>query len=327
MLVAGLLPLWSVAQVEIIVGEYTQFNKQTGPDTLVPFGDHTNFEFGGNYSSYLSVEGLDVITGLTATGPSYPSGTEIPLVDGYYEIYGEYASAEEMTSTFMPGTYTITGDGLVSGSFSETLVMAPYSPVTPLKITNYAALQAFNPNQDVTIEWEQFTEGLAAGPNLGYAGVINVEIYGFNEQGGYPVYDSENDTPDGAFGILPTETSITLPAGTFNNNDYYIVNIFFARVDSFTDAATLQDALIATVTGYELEFDMLQEGKDPVKTTWALWPIVYDGPLQYVDTTPWLGWIVANDSPWIYSLTLDKYLFVEEGWVGSGGSWVYIPNN
>ncbi|MEX0325342.1 MAG: hypothetical protein AB3N33_04560 [Puniceicoccaceae bacterium] len=327
LLVAGLVPLWSVAQIEVIVGEYTQFNKQTGPDTLVGFGDHTNFEFGGNYSSYLSVEGQDTLSSLTVTGPSYPTPTDIPFDEDLWEIFGSYATAEEMTTAFMPGTYTIAGIGAISDTWNELLVMGAYNPLTPLKVTNFEALQSFNHNQPLTIEWTEFTEGQGAGPNLGYAGVINIEIYGFNEFGGYPVYDSENDTQEGAFGLLPTETSITLPVGTFNATDYYVVNIFFARVDTAREATTLQDALIATVTGYEVELNIYQEGNAPFEPTdWAGYPIVDSPPSKYIDTSPWLGWMIIDDAPWLYNLSLDKYIYVQEGWVSPSGSWVYIPN-
>ncbi|MEX0332333.1 MAG: hypothetical protein AB3N64_13010 [Puniceicoccaceae bacterium] len=327
LLVAGLFPLWSVAQIEIIVGEYTQFNKQTGPDTLVGFGDWSGSEFGDNYSSYLSVEGQDTLSSLTVTGPSYPTPTNIPFDEDLWEIFGTYGSAAEMTTAFMPGTYTIAGVGSISDTWNELLVMEQYNPLTPLKVTNYEALQSFNPSGEVTIQWEEFTEGQGEGPNLGFNGVINVEIYGYNEFGGYQVYDSENDTPDGAFGLPPTQTSITLPANTFNATDYYIVNIFFARIDTFRDATTLIDAIVATVTGYEIEVDIYQEGNKPVeKTDWAGYPIVDSPPSKYVDTSPWLGWMIIDDAPWVYNLTLDKYLYVQEGWVGPSGSWVYIPN-
>jgi hypothetical protein len=318
----GLLPLCGFGQIEIIVGEYSQFNKQTGPDTLVGFGDHTNFEFGGNYTSYLTVEGSETVSNLTATGPSYPSGAPIPFDEDLYEILGEYATAAEMTTAFMPGTYTITGNGSISGAFTETLVMPAYSPATPLKVTNYTELQSFNPAGTVTIEWEEFTEGQGPGPNLGYGGVIGIEIYGFNEFGGYEVYDSDQDTPEGAFGLLPTQTSLTLPANTFNADDFYNVNIFFARIDSFNDAATLGDALIAVVTGYEVEVDIVQEGKN-VDPTWAGYPIGAEG---WVDTTPWLGFLNVAQAPWIWSATLNKWLYIDEGAVTQGGGWVYITN-
>ncbi|MEX0324572.1 MAG: hypothetical protein AB3N33_00650 [Puniceicoccaceae bacterium] len=58
-------------------------------------------------------------------------------------------------------------------------------------------------------------------------------------------------------------------------------------------------------------------------TTWAGYDIVQDG---YVDTTPWLGWIwVTPDSPWVWSLSLTKYLYLPEEFVGESGAWMYIP--
>ena len=328
MLVAGLFPLWSYGQTELIIVERTSIVVQTGADTLVPFGDYYNNEFGKNYASWLEMfPGGETIANATVTGPNGTQSLPYDAFDESYLIDTEFDTEGEMSSAVPAGTYTFTGTGSVTGAISESLSVPAYSAPAQLKVTNFAELQSFDVNQDLVIQWEPFTEGLGEGPNGGYAGLIDLEVTGYSEDSFFTAWWI-GDAPAedlGDFGLLPTVNSVTIPSFMLSNNYVYIVNIYFARIDEWGETAF--GGLKAVVTGYELELNIYQQGIDPPKTDWALWPIVYDGPLQYVDTTPWLGWIVTNDAPWIYSLSLDKYVFVEEEWVTSGGSWVYIPSN
>ncbi|HSH08903.1 MAG TPA: DNRLRE domain-containing protein [Oceanipulchritudo sp.] len=55
--------------------------------------------------------------------------------------------------------------------------------------------------------------------------------------------------------------------------------------------------------------------------TWAGYPINPDG--QSVDTGSWIGWIDIEKQPWIYSYGLNKYIYVQEQFVGPGGGWIW----
>jgi hypothetical protein len=57
---------------------------------------------------------------------------------------------------------------------------------------------------------------------------------------------------------------------------------------------------------------------------WGPWPIV--DAAGNVDTTPWLGWVNVAAKPYIWSYTLNTYMYIDEGSITSGGSWVYVYN-
>ncbi|MEX0329802.1 MAG: CAP domain-containing protein [Puniceicoccaceae bacterium] len=47
-------------------------------------------------------------------------------------------------------------------------------------------------------------------------------------------------------------------------------------------------------------------------------------PDGYCDTTPWLGWIWAENDPWIWSVSLGKWIFCPGENVSTSGAWVYL---
>jgi hypothetical protein len=188
----------------------------------------------------------------------------MPFDEDAYTLRANYETLGEINSAIPAGTYTFTGTGSITGALNESLTVGAYSPLSNLKVSNFDALQSFDINQPLTIEWEPFTEGLGAGPNLGFSGIINVEILGFSQQGFRDVWDSEDIAPNGAFGLLPTTNSVTIPAGTFLPGENYAVLINFTRVDSFADATSGgAGALKAVVNGYEIEFRIYREGTAP----------------------------------------------------------------
>ena len=60
-------------------------------------------------------------------------------------------------------------------------------------------------------------------------------------------------------------------------------------------------------------------------STWKGYPV---DALGNVDTESWLGWINVNTAPWIYSYSLDKYIFSLAA-LGdtfhTGSQWIYLP--
>lgn len=320
-LLAVLLPLGSSAQIELLIFEYSQYMQQTGPDSLVPYGDYSDFNDAGNFGVYFEIEGEETIANASISGPPGQEALPFDQEDGSYELEYKFETAAEMTAAVPAGTYTFTGTGSVSGAFSESVTVPAYSPLTHLRITNFAELQSFDPTQPLTIEWEEFTEGQGSGPNLGYAGVVGAEIFGFNGFSSYIAWDSDSIAPEGAFGLLPTVTSVTIPAGTLNASDFYIANVFFARVDSAADTSSIDGALVAAVTGYELEINIYQEGNNP-NPTWAGYPVDANG---YVQTAPWLGSLYVTHAPWAWSPMVNKWLYIPENGVSPEGGWAWVP--
>ena len=58
---------------------------------------------------------------------------------------------------------------------------------------------------------------------------------------------------------------------------------------------------------------------------WAHWPIGAEG---WVDTSAgggkFAGWVKVDAAPWIYSLALNKYLYMSESYVSAFGAWAYV---
>jgi len=60
---------------------------------------------------------------------------------------------------------------------------------------------------------------------------------------------------------------------------------------------------------------------DGTGAEWLGMPMDENG---WVNTESWMGWVNANDAPWVISATLDKFVFVDESSVTENGGWVYI---
>lgn len=50
---------------------------------------------------------------------------------------------------------------------------------------------------------------------------------------------------------------------------------------------------------------------------------VADDP--WVFTGGWLGWINNSEAPWVYALSLNKYIYLPEESTAENGGWVFIP--
>jgi len=314
------MPLSIFAEFEVFVVERSSGMVQTGPDTLVPFGTYTEFEYGSNYTSWLEMIPVDeTVTGAQVATPGGVQALELDPWDGSYLARGEYATKGEIEAGIPAGTYTFSGSGSLSGAVSEVITIGELSLLTPLKITNFSDLQSVDVSQPLVIKWEEFTEGQGEGVNGGFAGVVNVEVWGFDDAGVFDVYDSEEDTPDGAFGLLPTTTQVTIPAGRLKADAFHIVNIFFARIDVGDEAAS--SGLKAALTGYEIETNIYLQGQTPY---WGNFPV---DPQGWADTGSWLGKLNTRLQPWVWSDDLQKRLYILRSGLHENGGWVYFPKN
>jgi hypothetical protein len=319
LLLVSLLPLCAQAQIDFFVGEYSQVMKQTAATKLVPFGFHSNYEYGNNYLVWASIATSgETITNAKLTGPSFPGGEllEYWAEDNEYGIEGEVKTLAEVAALITPGTYTFSGTGNTVGTFSESITYPSYSPLTPLKITNFNDLQSFDVTQPLTIEWEEFTEGQGSGISAGYGGFIDIEVTGYNNSGGF-YWSSEPFHPEGAFGFLPTRTSFTFPANTFSTDTIYQVNIWFARIDQASDSSSVDGALVANLTGYEVECNFYPQGNGAY---WAGFPRSQGGEVNTFFT---FGWLYMPLAPWVWSDKLNNWIFAYEQ-VASDGGWVYF---
>lgn len=320
LLVTVAMPLSSFAEFELFIVERSSGMVQTGPNTLVPFGTYSEFEFGSNYTSWLEMIPADeTVAGAQVATPGGVQALEFDAWDGSYLFKGEYVTKAEIEAAIPAGTYTFSGSGSTSGAVSEAITIGDYSGLSPLKVTNFAELQSVDVSQPLVIQWEEFTEGQGEGLNNGFAGVVNVEVWGFDEGGIFDVYDSEEVTPEGAFGLLPTTTQVTIPANRLKADAFHIVNIFFARIDVGDEAAS--SGLKAALTGYEIETNIYLQGQTPYWGNFAV------DPQGWADTGSWLGKLHTRLQPWIWSDDLQKRLYILRSGLHENGGWVYFPKD
>lgn len=126
-----------------------------------------------------------------------------------------FDSEDALNAAYPNGTYRMT-IGLASGGPLE--VQLPLSPAADLpvpRVSNFASLQSFDPAVPLTLQWQALT---GAGPRHG----ISLHIA---EKDGMTVFQA----PDNCEGIeLPaTATSIIIPAGTFQADRTYEVELSF----------------------------------------------------------------------------------------------------
>jgi hypothetical protein len=64
-------------------------------------------------------------------------------------------------------------------------------------------------------------------------------------------------------------------------------------------------------------------GGGPVGDTWAGFDVTADGDAF---TGDWLGWVNVTFDPWIFSYSLNQWMFIDESAVTASGGWVYVFN-
>ena len=58
---------------------------------------------------------------------------------------------------------------------------------------------------------------------------------------------------------------------------------------------------------------------------WGPYEIVKQGERDWVDTAPWMGWLDVTTSPWIYSLSMDGWVYIDgEAANAEAGAWAYV---
>jgi hypothetical protein len=56
--------------------------------------------------------------------------------------------------------------------------------------------------------------------------------------------------------------------------------------------------------------------------TWGDWPLNMNG---YVDTGSFIGWVYVASSPWVFSVSLKRWVYLPENHIADEGAWAYLP--
>lgn len=59
---------------------------------------------------------------------------------------------------------------------------------------------------------------------------------------------------------------------------------------------------------------------------WGGYVVHAESGIKTVDTGTFLGWLEITHDPWVYSYTLERYIFLPEASIEEAGAWSYIPN-
>lgn len=131
----------------------------------------------------------------------------------------------------------------------------------------------------------------------------------FNDETAYPsVTDSRFRTQGTATLVDYVAQSVdTTTPGTFSVNF------------SYNEGETVGLVFIGFAT--DVQFDNLSISSAVEPTGWAGYPIE-DG---YVNTGAFMGWLEVSADPWIWSVSLNSYIYLPEGHVDGSGAWTYIP--
>ncbi len=329
--------LLTAQNVEFIFVEYTEDWIQSSPEQLDPFpydpapyNFYAGFEVAEGELSSLSFTVGDTVTGITQED---------------HEFQANFQSLEELIAAWPAGTYTFSGEGNEVGAFSFDVEVEAFTPLAPKRFTNYQELQSVNPEGDITIEWEAFTD---------YAdeGLIMVSASYPMADGSYvyKVWESENTRDDGLPGLPADTTSVIIPAGTLIGGDIglYDISVEFLSLNIQENTSPFDDALVVVLFSSS-NFVQLVAG-DPSETpvdptpTEPVDPTPTPTPTEPVDelyldvwaiqdnhwteTEGWLDWLWVGNRPWAFSLILNGYIHVDEdGFDPDQGGWFYVPRN
>jgi beta-glucanase (GH16 family) len=122
------------------------------------------------------------------------------------------------------------------------------------------------------------------------------------------------------FAFMPREDTVQVELGpdpvnfaleaTIAEPTFNVVQVGFLINGAQTDAATVTFSnLLATHNG------------EPFADTWADWPMTGNA----VDTGDFMGWLEISYAPWIWSYSMDGWIYMPEENVSDNGSWVFVP--
>jgi hypothetical protein len=73
---------------------------------------------------------------------------------------------------------------------------------------------------------------------------------------------------------------------------------------------------------FEFFYEHLALSELAEPSMWEGFPLNESG---WVNTGDWMGWLNVTDEPWIWSLSLETFLFLPEGSLTDNGAWFFAP--
>lgn len=261
----------------------------------------------------------------------------------------------------VPDPLAESGWGVVSGSSLDGDALQIWNTGTGRGIVEYSAPEPITSGMEINLDGliESDSSGQylfrvgAAGGNLASLGDSAVEIR-FNSGGNVRVRVDGTQTFDDVSVGLDTRFSLSLlvntaeAGGSSLDYDKYgitgsldpqqfsvFVNESIVGTYQFQNPSTnIGGFLLATGTGANQAVPTMQVDNISIRTgedlipgdpgssgMYAGYPVLEGG---FVDTGAWLGFLYVGDSPWVWSYTLNNWLFMEEPEADSPGAWVFV---
>ena len=124
-------------------------------------------------------------------------------------------------------------------------------------------------------------------------------------------------------GMEAVGRTFTGPVGNIETEMFWIQNHMVAPKEQAlgcADCHTFGSRMNFAALGYD-ETRAAQLQLMAQSEYWAGYPVTAGG---YVDTDGWLGWIYIEFEPWIYVVSMNKYIYIQESSVTPGGAWAYL---
>jgi hypothetical protein len=159
------------------------------------------------------------VDAVSAASLEKPGGNPEPMASmlGIYSLSEDYPSQTELDAAHPGGTYRIEVTQLIAGASTVSLALPAGFPPIP-QVANYPATQAVDPNTDFTLTWDAFSDATEDD-------AIALRIHD-------ALFETVFEAPDICAGIdlMNSDTSITIPGGTFQTGQTYVATLTFSRV-------------------------------------------------------------------------------------------------
>lgn len=169
----------------------------------------------------------------------------------YVECDAEFPSATAMNKAFPPGKYVLSYSTTSGGSFSPTLTMVTEKQFPIPYVTNGIALNAVDPSVPLTLGWNPFTGATSN----------DYVIVGVRDSSFEYVFRTPDEFVPGA--LSGTTGSVTIPAGTMQYGEQYLVNVIFSKMTDSPEAYPGIHAGIASVHTTIFYIQTISESPSP----------------------------------------------------------------
>lgn len=182
----------------------------------------------------------------------------------------------------------------------------------PVIFSHYTAGDAPQAEHLLYQEWNSAVAEIAPGDTIRFTGTarLNSNDGQLRSTAFIRVLDFEYlPRADSAEYVLSGEDNTFYLETTIQEPTFNVIQVgFLTKGAQSTEATVAFSDIVATINA-------------SLDGTWASWDVVN----HWVQTNHWLGYLNVEKAPWIWSASLNSWLYAEESYVAQSGGWVYAP--